>query len=370
MSSDSPTPSAASKGESAPHTSSAPAVNPPLSNNTNLFVGPFATLSKLQTYLPTGTWMTYIVLQSWALSINPNIPPMPPTNCNPHQRAALIFVVVLSTLISTFSSFIKVFVYDTNRMHVLYPFPDLFNVADHVTDPVLGVTFPCRTKEKLYCWPLVREKGDFVYDEKRERLRLLVFKLGVAVHVRRKAWHKRVWDAWFNRGEDDKVPQLSVPTSQNTVLPSVEARFDRREHMVEIDNLSVTVPTLQPRWKNTLMGVLGSKTYLDLHSNVWVHGLVSGLTFLTLALLSTEVCQCLYPSIPDYLPSALQTGMVSLLSVIAALFVTDNTVSLGQPTPQHLSTIITGGSEEIPEHLRSVVEMLVWVRQDDGRKAK
>jgi hypothetical protein len=62
--------------------------------------------------------------------------------------------------------------------------------------------------------------------------------------------------------------------------------------------------------------------------------------------------------------------MVCLLSVIAALFVTDNAVSLGGPTPQHLSTVVTGGSDEIPEHLRSVVEMLVWVRRHDGRKAK
>ena len=61
--------------------------------------------------------------------------------------------------------------------------------------------------------------------------------------------------------------------------------------------------------------------------------------------------------------------MLGVLSLIATLFLNDNAVSLGQPPPQHLRRIETGGSKEVPEHLRSVVEMLVWVRRHDGHKA-
>ena len=77
----------------------------------------------------------------------------------------------------------------------------------------------------------------------------------------------------------------------------------------------------------------------------------------------------MYPAIPDYLPSTLQTGTLFALSIVAAVFVQDDAISLGQlATPRHLRT---PGDEEVPQHLRGVVEMLVWVgRQDFGGHEK
>jgi hypothetical protein len=156
----------------------------------------------------------YTALQTWALSLRyvchlnwfaylcssfcrPGDPPASATsNCNTHQRIALIIVIGLSTLLSFLSCFVKRFVYDAEHVHVLYPTPDLFNVTQPITDLVTGVKFPCRTKEKRYCWPLVNEAGELRYDEK-DRLRVMVFKLGIKIHVRRKLWFKRVWNSWF-----------------------------------------------------------------------------------------------------------------------------------------------------------------------------
>ena len=158
----------------------------------------------------------YTALQTWAFTLRymcssmaliflsssccrPNDPPAPSSsNCNAHQRIALVIVLCLSTVVAFLSSFIKRFVYDAEHLHVLYPLPDLFNVAHYFTDPITGVSFPRKTKEQRYCWPLINGTGELQYDEKGGKLMVLVFKPGIKIHVKRKLWIKRIWDSWFH----------------------------------------------------------------------------------------------------------------------------------------------------------------------------
>ncbi|KAF8587412.1 hypothetical protein K439DRAFT_1630712 [Ramaria rubella] len=323
-----------------------------------------AYLAKLQTYLPTGTWVTYTALQTWAFSLRSTSPPTSPTsNCNAHQRIALVIVLGLSAFMAFLTSFIKNFVYDKNGKHVIFPPPDLFTVVHQVTDPITGIRFPCKTKEKRYCWPFTNDVGELVYDEKKTRLRVLVFKRGIKMHVRRKVWFRRVWHSWFHRKEEiPNAPRLITSPPSKHMRTSLA--YDR-DFAIEIDQILATAPALQPRWKHTLTGAHGSKSYLDLRPSVWAHALVSTATFLSLALLSTQVCDCLYPSIPDYLPSTLQTGLLALLSFVAALFLRDDAVSMGQTASRrfHEEGHDSERTVEVPIHLRAVVEMLVWVQR-------
>lgn len=75
------------------------------------------------------------------------------------------------------------------------------------------------------------------------------------------------------------------------------------------------------------------------------------------------MCGCLYPAVPDYLPSTLQTGMLLVLSFAAAVWVRDDAVSLGwTASSRHVRT---AGDGDVPLHLRRVVETLVWVGRQD-----
>ena len=60
-------------------------------------------------------------------------------------------------------------------------------------------------------------------------------------------------------------------------------------------------------------------------------------------------------------------GMLILLSLITALFIQDDAVSLGQKMPR-LMTVSSLGEEEIPVHLRTIVDMLVWVGRQENRE--
>ena len=80
-----------------------------------------------------------------------------------------------------------------------------------------------------------------------------------------------------------------------------------------------------------------------------------------------QVSACVYPSIPDYLPPTLQTAMLILISFIAALFIHDDAVSLGQTTPQSMPTVGVGDVNKIPVYLQGVVELLVLFSRQDGR---
>ncbi|KAF8480590.1 hypothetical protein JB92DRAFT_3273696 [Gautieria morchelliformis] len=340
-------------------------------DNTNILLESTSSLDKLQTYLPTGTWVMYTALQTWAFSLNPGSALTSATsNCNTHQRIALSIVLCLSAVLAFLSSFVKRFVYDSDRIHVLYPPPDLFNVARHFTDPLTGVKFPCRTKGQRYCWPLATDMGELTYDQKGGRLRVLVFKPGIKVHVRRKIWYKRVWNSLFKPEEEvPEAPRLSTsPGSRHMSLLSNITRMEGRNVVIDIDDAIVTAPKLYPRWTRTLVGAFGSKAYLDLRPCVWAHALVSVFAFASLALLSTQVSGCIYPSIPDYLPPTVQTVMLILLSLAAALFIRDDAVSLGQTMPRHTLISSNGAAAEIPAHLRAVVDMVVWIRRQDVYK--
>ena len=140
-------------------------------------------------------------------------PVSPHSNCNAHQRIALYIILYLSGTFAFLSSFVKRFVYDTDGIHILYPSPDLFNVPHYFKDPLTGVTFPCKTREKRYCWPLVNDLGELKYDDKGGgRIRVMVFKRGIQVHVNRKIWVKRVWKSWF------KSVSTAFPASYLTLL--------------------------------------------------------------------------------------------------------------------------------------------------------
>lgn len=56
--------------------------------------------------------------------------------------------------------------------------------------------------------------------------------------------------------------------------------------------------------------------------------------------------------------------MLIFLGFIAAVFIRDDAVSLGQTTPQHVSVGGTGEAADVPAHLREVVDMLVWMRRE------
>ena len=232
-------------------------------------------------------------------------PTSPISNCNTHQRIALIIVLCLSASFAFVSSFVKRFVYDSDNVHVLHPAPSLFSVAHHFTDPVTRIKFPCMTNEKRYCWPLVNDIGELSYDDKGARLRVLVFKPGVEIHVRRKMWLRRVWKSWFNpvsqtfslvslhwlnfsQDQISEAPQLTIFPSSKQLPPLTNiTRPEEKIATYDIDMVA-TAPTLEPRWRQTFVGTFGSKAYLDLSPPVWAHALVSVLAFFTLALFSTQ----------------------------------------------------------------------------------
>lgn len=72
-------------------------------------------------------------------------------------------------------------------------------------------------------------------------------------------------------------------------LVSNPPRPEVQDVTVDVDSVLTTPPTLHPLWTHTVIGAFGSKSYLDLRGCVWAHGLVSVLSFLTLALFSTQV---------------------------------------------------------------------------------
>lgn len=58
---------------------------------------------------------------------------------------------------------------------------------------------------------------------------------------------------------------------------------------VEVDQVITKTPPLRPRWTRSMVGVSGTKTYIDFRLCVWEHAAVSLLAFATLALLSNPV---------------------------------------------------------------------------------
>jgi hypothetical protein len=58
--------------------------------------------------------------------------------------------------------------------------------------------------------------------------------------------------------------------------------------------------------------------------------------------------------------------MLILLGLIAALFIRDDAVSLGQTAPQNVQISAHGAADNVPEYLRELVDTLVWIRRRDG----
>jgi len=138
---------------------------------------------------------------------------------------------------------------------------------------------------------------------------------------------------------------------------------------IDVGDTVADTPTLEPRWKHTILA--SSYAYVDLQRCVWEHGAISLLAFIALSLFSTQVRTCLYPSLPDYVSSIVQTGMLIVLSVLSTLFVGDHAVSLGQTPPlcsisSPLSSSPSAGEShahlDVPDHLIDVSEMVVWVK--------
>ena len=257
----------------------------------------------------------YTALQTWAFSLKyirlleqyycmtslyfrpGNNPTSPDSNCNPHQRIALIIVLSLSASLAFLSCFVKRFVYDSGN-HVSFPAPDFFNVAQEFTDPGTKREFPYIDKndpEKKVSWPLVDDSGQLTYNG--TLLAVLVFKPGVKIYVKRKMWLKRKWD-WFKHVSQNlsSLYCLFWPTfyqhKQSKDTPDTNggtATDVEKINVTTVVKVATTASTLEPRWKHTVVGSSSSKAYLDLSASVWPHAIVSVIAFFTLALFSTQV---------------------------------------------------------------------------------
>ena len=98
----------------------------------------------------------------------------------------------------------------------------------------------------------------------------------------------------------------------------------------------------------------------------------SQLTAFTLS----QVLKCLYPTIPDYVPSVAQTGALVVVSFLAAYVVDDQSLSFGQSTydnkkvtataekrtlPARPQSTGSAAPPEIPVDLQDVVDRVTWV---------
>ncbi|KIJ41211.1 hypothetical protein M422DRAFT_48699 [Sphaerobolus stellatus SS14] len=349
---------------------------PIIETSNNPLLG-FGILEKLQTFLPTGTWVLYSAFQAWVLTLRTSSA-SPRLVCSTRERVAVIVALVVASIVAFISSFIKSFVYDSTGTRVLYPPPNLFNTENFITDPVTNIRFPCKTANQRYCYPFANESNELVYNTKGG-LRIFVFKHGVAVHVNRPLWIVRVWRGWFGQDFEDKIPvapHLNTFRMQPLGPKHISLPPGRNQHVVlEFDDLITVVPKLQPRWRHRILGAEGSKAYMDLRLRVWEHAFVSLLAFFALALFSPEINDCLYPKVPPYVTTLIQTILLVSVSFIAAMFLRDDGISLGQSPPRHVPIIpasMDGTSrrqaDEVPIHLRSLIEGVIWIEPFRGNQ--
>ncbi|KAF8511939.1 hypothetical protein BU17DRAFT_96712 [Hysterangium stoloniferum] len=356
-----------------PPTSSTPQNQSPPTDPTGI-MGSIGSLEKLQTFLPTGTWMAYTSLQTWAFTIGaPNMVPPP---CNMQQRIALICVISALSVLAFALCFVKRFVYDATGSYVVYPRPDMLEVSSEIKDPVTKISFPHKTSNLRTSWPFVDVNGDFVYNE-RMGIRAFIFKPDVDVRVARKHGSERkcTWRSIFGprRGHDSS----STPPVAAGQTFIIDNRIE-----VEIAQVVTPIPVLTPRWTRIILCPNGTKCYLDFRSRVWEHAIVSLLAFGTLALLSNPIKNCFFPSLADYIASLIQTGMLILLVTVTAGYLRDDTVNLGQTAPyqrpteenkdaaQNRSSTSVGRPTQrlgdgIPPELKSLVDFVVWMQPID-----
>lgn len=121
------------------------------------------------------------------------------------------------------------------------------------------------------------------------------------------------------------------------------------------------IPVVVPTWDFTLRGP--NNTYIDFSWPVWLHALVSMLAFASLALFSTQVTSCIYPSIPNYLPGVVQTATLAAIGFLAAYVIHDNSVSVGQAMySPHIRHIPAEDLNDVPPDLQSIVVRVFYVQ--------
>ncbi|KZV81773.1 hypothetical protein EXIGLDRAFT_730603 [Exidia glandulosa HHB12029] len=324
---------------------------------------PVSKLAKLQSYLPTGTWITFSALTTWAFTIRPNDPPphsddpSQQSNCNSHQRIALCVIIVLGVLVSFGSAFIKSFIVDATGKRILYPQPAGAQVARPVTDSVTGVTFPYRTKNGKYAWPVTGRDGGWV--RKGKYIKVMVFREDCDVKTKGPMWERMSASILSITSDIELVPKTDRDHPDFLIAPELPPPSSLDTYF----EAAVPVPT--PRWKNALQGP--NLQYLDFSRHVWLHALVSLLAFATLSLFSNQVTKCIYPAIPDYLPGIAQTTMLAVVSFLAAYVVDDQGVGVGQglPVPRDAdeSEVLRAENAGIPASMYSLVEGTLWARR-------
>lgn len=321
-------------------------------------------LAKVQSYLPTGTWITFTALQTWAFSIRPNDPP--PTaadpsqqsNCNSHQRVALCAVIALGLIVSFASSFIKSFVFDGSGRRVLHPLPSGARVAHSVTDIVTGATFPYRTKNDKNVWPVTGRDGGWV--RKGKYIKVMIFKDGCDVKAKGPMW-ERMSASIMSMASDVELVAKTDRDDPGFMVPPELPPQDALDTYFE-----AAVPVPVPHWKRALRGP--NSQYLDFSPHVVLHAVVSLMAFASLSLFSTQVTKCIYPSIPDYLPGIAQTTMLGAISFLAAYVVDDQAVGMGQSVPipfrdaDEERGVARAEDAGIPPSLYTLVEGTVWAR--------
>ncbi|KAH7103157.1 hypothetical protein BKA62DRAFT_69444 [Auriculariales sp. MPI-PUGE-AT-0066] len=324
---------------------------------------PMSRMAKLQSYLPTGTWISYTALQTWALSISPNIPPPTSSNpdhqstCNSDQRIALCIAIALGLLSAFGTPFIKTFVLDVDNKRILFPPPTAVKVDHEITDHVTKATFPYQLKSGRWLWPIA-DASDGGFVRENGMIKVMEFKLGCEVDVRLSLTRM----ANSSLAVVKELLPVSSNESHTVDLVTKEALNSGREP----EDMGVEVPVPSPWWKYTLRGGPGNQ-YIDLGLQVWLHAFISMGAFASLALFSTQVSSCIYPDIPDYLPGIAQTAMLAALGFIAAYLVNDESVSFGQATySPHIHNIPSEDLKDVPPDLQSIVERVFFVKSRPG----
>lgn len=353
---------------------------------TNTSISPITSISKvakLQTYLPTGTWITFTALQTLAFSLSPDVPPNGSRNCNTSQLLALSVFVGLSGLFALVAPFIKNFVLDAAGA-IAFPAPSGAVVPERVRDNATGATFPYRTPEGHHVWPLIQaaDKGDWVRDG--EYIGIVVFDKKFEFTVASETGWRRLF-----RSRKTPTPVDLVPREDNDA-PSDPSFVAPRDNSIDSE-IQDHVPLLTPHWSYELNQ---QRQYLAFTNQTFLHAFVSVCAFAALALMNTQVSECFYPGLPDWVPVVVQVLTLAVVSGVAAFLVDDpNEATLpapsvppADPSPAALQTFATGGggavlpnvvrpvpatlqpfTANIPASLQPLVIMVIWVRAGPGK---
>ncbi|KZV90974.1 hypothetical protein EXIGLDRAFT_719805 [Exidia glandulosa HHB12029] len=335
-------------------------------------LSPLTNISKLQTYLPTGTWITFTALQTLAFALSPSVEPLPGRNCNNSEFVALIVFTALSAVFAAVQPLVKSFVLDDKNC-ILYPPPVGVKISDTAHDDITGATFPYRDTSQRVLWPYpdpaftAKKPNDRRWTRQGSYVLVMVFHKDVQFIVGDEGWLSKLV-ARFKPSKNigSLLPRMSDddPALMNPPVHTPATIAGELKHL----------PTLKPHWSGMMNG---PKTqYVDFSRQAFLHSLVSVTSFLALSLLSTQVTGCFYPSIPDWTPIVVQVVVLAVVSALACFFVDDRAAdpkpclpdaddSTSPTTPDLEKGMRTADSEEeyrIPPILRHLVEETMWVR--------